>query len=157
MIRTRDSSILEESNAAMLEQALEESTHDDDDCLLGLFHEDDYELNSCNHWACGWVEYVSFRAVNDDGTPTEVFAFMMLWNDMLSNYPCADEEDFSRREWEAAVEYVDDVLRSRTRDDLPDDWCEQILRDIDEIPRDNYGNDEEIERIAEEKGFLEDA
>lgn len=148
VFRTRDSDTLEESNADALERALEEATEQ------GLFSDDDWYVTGCNHWAVGWVDHLSFRAIEsvESRTPTTVFLWLKHWFDALSEYPIADEEDYSRRKWEYAVEYIADAIK--VRHDAPDDWANQVASEMDELPRDNYGNDDEIERVARELGFL---
>jgi hypothetical protein len=147
--RTRDSDLREQSNADALEKALEEAVED------GLFSSDDYETTSCNHWAVGWVDHMSFRAIVSEETrePTLIFMWLKRWNDALEGYPVADEEDLSRREWEYAEESLDD-MGLNLRDELPDDWKCQVLGMMNEIPSEHYWNEDEAKHIAHKLGFL---
>lgn len=160
VILHRDSKLLEESNAAALKDELEQSSHEmnprSHGYTLGLFDREDYDFVSCNHWAVGWVEHLSFRAINEDGTPTAIFAFILLWEDMLESYPVANEEDYTNRQWKFAVESVRSSICSKTKDNIPEDWIEQILNKMDEYPDEYYGHDNEILSIAKELGFIED-
>jgi len=147
VIRTRDSGLLEQSNAAMLEEAIEEASD------VGAFSHDDWEITGCNHWACGWVDHLSFRAVESDGhTPTNVFRWVTRWFDALSDYPVANEEDYSRREWEYAMEYIADAVN--VHKDVPDGWACQIADEMVELPNEQWGYDEDIKEIAQRLGFL---
>jgi len=55
VIRTRDSECIQQSNARVLIKKLES------DPTL----KDDWRITGCSHWACGWVDHLSFRAVED--------------------------------------------------------------------------------------------
>jgi len=67
--------------------------------------EGQWEIVHADHWACGWVSHLAFRAVDDRGEPTLIFRFLLAWNDRLDG--CADEEDYSRRQYERALERID--------------------------------------------------
>lgn len=170
--RTRDSNLREESNADALDKALEEAVE------MGLFSDDDYYTTSCNHWAVGWVDHLSFRAIMSEETrkPTVIFMWLTRWFNALEDYPVADDEDFSRREWEYAEEVLGDmdfrVVAPRVysykdadsnrvyTDNLdvntsePDDWKSQVLSKMTELPTENYWNEDEAKRIAHELGYL---
>jgi hypothetical protein len=147
--RTRDSGIREQSNADALDKALEEAVKD------GLFSSEDYETTGCSHWAVGWVDHLSFRAIVSEETrePTLIFMWLTRWFNALADYPVADEEDLSRREWEYAEESLDD-MGLNLRDELPDDWKCQVLGMMNEIPSEEYWNEDEAKRIAHKLGFL---
>lgn len=118
VIRHRDSDLLAQSNADALLKMLEED-----------FPElsDDWHISGCNHWAVGWVEHLSFRALNEDGTPTPIFYVIQAWFDSLADYCVADEEDYSRREYEATVEnYTFEGYNGDLKDDAPETWAYDV-------------------------------
>lgn len=93
VIRHRESDCLQESNADALLKHLQS-----DPSLA-----DDWTLTSCDHWAVGWVEHLSYRAVEaDEKTATRIARVLRAWFDKLDDYPIADEDDFSEREMEEA-------------------------------------------------------
>ena len=117
VIETRDSTILEQSNAAHLLESLEDFL-------------DEWEVTHCNHWAVGWVDHLTFHAVKDDGSETEVFKFIKSWFLRLDEQPIADEEDYSER-WrkgcyknikDAAGKYVTDHADDEEWPGLVYDW-----------------------------------
>jgi hypothetical protein len=151
VFRTRDSNIREQSNASALEAALEEAV------TLGLFSDEDFEVTGCNHWACGWVDHISFRAIESDEVetqePTVIFRWLRNWFNALEDYPVADEEDMSMRESEYALEALGD-MGFHVHEDAPEDWKERVLSEMDEQPNESYWNESEARRIAHALGFL---
>lgn len=63
---------------------------------------DDVEVMHCNHWAFGWVDHIMVNTENQ-----EALEAIYEWSERLNDYPVADEEDFSRREYEEACEAYD--------------------------------------------------
>jgi hypothetical protein len=119
VIRTRDSSIAEESNADALEKIL-----NDDYPELS----EDWTITRCNHWAVGWVEHLSFRVFDADGkTPSKIFRVLCGVADKLANYPLLDEDDVSRREYEDTLENIESAGRQFLKDNPPDDWASQCF------------------------------
>lgn len=117
VIRHRDSGLLDQSNADALEAHLRT-----DPSL-----EDDWDVTRCNHWAVGWCDHLSFRAVEADGvTPTRIMRVLKAWHASLEGYPVADEDDWSRREYEATCDNIEDAAHPFTKDDLPEDWVSTL-------------------------------
>src|SRR5262249_15574358 len=98
-IRTRDSGLVEQSNADALIRHLES------DPTLAV----DWDITTANHWAVGWVEHLSFRAIDERSVPTRVFRVLKDWFRRLDEYPIADEDDFSRREYEATLDAIEEA------------------------------------------------
>jgi hypothetical protein len=126
VIRHRDSDCLQESNAAALEKHLES------DPTLA----DDWTITGCGHWAVGWVDHLSYRAVEADGkTATRIARVLRAWFAALDDYPIADEDDFSRREQEEAdrvwqdcyspVERIEYIRRHRSQFEFHD-WLDLL-------------------------------
>lgn len=162
VIETRDSDLIERSNAAALVKWLES----DDAC------EGTWEVTRCAHWAVGWVDHLSYRVLGDDGTPTRIARLVKLWFAALAEYPIADEDRLSELQCEAEgknwPDIASDLIRSvrallRTRDaltDVLDDYLDDIreTNTLVEAARD-YGesdgngwitySDREVEKIAD--------
>lgn len=88
----RDSDLIEVSNYEVIKADIFENYPDDDS----------YELND-NHWAVGWIKTLCVRVykpVMYRWVITDAFKAIYAWQEKLDNYPIADEEDYSRREWE---------------------------------------------------------
>lgn len=155
-VLTRDSDVLTRANYKALEIALETDTE------MGLISADDYILTSCSHWACGWVEHLSFLAVDKDEEPTTMCRWVMRWVGMLQEYPVADESLYSEMEWEESLKMLEDcILCSRhggvmlTSVNLPDDHAAQIHAHIeDAIREDDAWPIDEIKAIALSLGWL---
>ena len=59
VVKTRDSGNLMASNTEVLLERLKG-------------YEDDWEVISCSHWACGWVEHLTFRAREEPQDMSEI-------------------------------------------------------------------------------------
>ncbi len=153
VILTRDSGLLDQSNSAAIRSMLES-----DPSLA-----DDWTITGANHWACGWVDHLSFRVVEPDGTPTRVARVIKGFYDALSDYPIADESDFCQRESEACYKNIQDHRkRNMLRDDLPDSWVGDMIdwyyaNDCSAVEsQDDHGacpDDSEFEVAARALGF----
>lgn len=113
----RDSTLLEQSNADALEKHMAS--------LPDIA--DDYEINETSNWAVGWNKHMSFRVINEDGTPTRAFAWLKVFNDALASYPVADESDYSRREYEATLENIDSEGHRYVRDGVAKGWAAKVF------------------------------
>ena len=89
---TRDSDHLEESNWEQQLRALAECDPNGNDHAVARF----------GHWGPGWVEIVLLRPDTAAARAGEEL------REQLAGYPVLDEEDFSRREWDAYTAYWDD-------------------------------------------------
>ena len=160
VIRTRDSDLAEESNAAALEKTLEEYEK------KGLIEKNSYEISGARHWAVGWVDHLSYQVIDDDGEPTNTARFVKAWFDYLrAVYPLADEDDYSEREYDATIENIAEEGRNVVRDDAPEDWPSQVfswLWDNNQGAVENtdghgaYPRENEIREAAEALGFAEE-
>jgi hypothetical protein len=61
-----------------------------------------------HHWAVGHVDGYSIRVFRD-GRITEAFEAYHALAQRLADYPVLDEEDYSRREYEATLENLPDA------------------------------------------------
>jgi hypothetical protein len=109
----RDSGLLDQSNAAATEEVLTPFTEGDDP---------DVVFESHHHWAVGHVDGFSVR-VYRDGQITEAFTAYHALAERMANYPVLDEEDYSRREYEATIENLPDAAwRLKNEYELPEGW-----------------------------------
>jgi len=67
---------------------------------------DDVTVESFSHWVVNWVERIMVRMLDEDGTVTQAGMAVLDWREKLDDYPLADEEDHSRREYEATIENI---------------------------------------------------
>jgi len=94
-LENRDSDCLDQSNAAAIYAALHAWT--------GLQCDgSDVETQSHNHWAVGHVDGIVIRCLDAKGKATAAFKALHALAAKLDGYPVLDEDDFSRREQEAA-------------------------------------------------------
>lgn len=121
--RHRDSDHLQVSNYETIRADLERDFPED-------FTED-----HCSHFLVGWIDHLTVRVLDDDGNPTDACARVLEWKTALEDYPVADEEDLSRREWEDTVEQFADHVRYseglELREDLPDGWESEVISQLD--------------------------
>ena len=120
VILTRDSDPLEASNAAATVAAIEAAHGPEDE-------ESGWVITRCSHWAVGWVEHLSFRALEEDGTPSRQCATMQEIEAALADYPVLDEEDYSRREYEQQCEEIEDAARKWVAANAPDEWVQFVF------------------------------
>lgn len=122
VVLTRDSPILDEANWKVLRERLES-----DPSLA-----DDYAITHAGHWAVGWVDHLSFRAIDPDGSPSRMARILKDWNDELRNYSIADEDVYSEMQQECFEKHFDDDARDAIRgagldeESLPKDWIDQL-------------------------------
>jgi hypothetical protein len=109
----RDSGLLAQSNAQAISQALESFTSGADP---------DVVLDSHSHWAVGHVDGFSIRVCRDRRI-TDAFRSYHSLMDRLGEYPIVDESHYGRREYEAALENLEDAAwRIKSRYRLPEGW-----------------------------------
>jgi len=159
VIRTRDSTLLDQSNAAALEKALEQAVKSKE------IEKHSYEVTSSSHWAVGWVEHLSYRVIGRDGKPTRVAGWVKGWFDYLKNeYPIADEEDYSEREHEATIANIESEGHSVVSPNEPRHWAAQVyswLYENNQSAVENrddqggYPSRDEIREAAEALGLTE--
>jgi hypothetical protein len=115
----RDSDLLDQSNADAIEKALAPYMEGEEESA-------DVRPEHHGHWACGWVDGYSIR-VYRNGEITPAFRAYHDLAQRLADYPVLDEEDHSRREYDATLEN----LRNEGFDGdcfaPPDDWAEEVF------------------------------
>jgi len=112
----RDSDLLDQSNADAIDKALAPFTEGDNPDVRAEHH---------GHWACGWIDGYAIR-VYRNGQITEAFRAYHELAARLADYPILDEEDHSRREYEATLEN----LRNEGFADCyapPEEWAGEVF------------------------------
>jgi hypothetical protein len=96
--QTRDSGVLDRSNFEVVQKDLEQYSTD-------IIDEDGDEVESVavhrfGHWGPGWFELILIHESNE-----KALKAADEWAACLSDYPVADEEHYSRTEYEEITEY----------------------------------------------------
>jgi hypothetical protein len=113
----RDSGLLDQGNADAIAKAMEQFSDTDDPDVVFETHD---------HWAVGHVDGFSIR-VFKHGQITDAFKTYHDLMEQLDGYAILDEEDYSRREYEATLENItDSAWRLKHEYDLPDDWESEV-------------------------------
>jgi hypothetical protein len=82
-----------------------------------------------SHWAVGYVDGFSLRVFKQGTTePTEAFKCLCEIAERLADYPLLDEEDHSRREYEATLENIGNEGRRLFDKDAPEGWEVHVFR-----------------------------
>lgn len=137
VIQHRDSGLIDRSNAAVMQRWLAEAAK------RGEIEPDSWRVVSASHWAVGWVEHLSYRVIDEEGSPTRVARWVRAFNEELDRYPIADEDDHGERCMEAEVENVDDAAR----------WCKATKGLIDSLP---VGWQGEVASLLSDRGQMHD-
>ena len=85
---------MDQSNAAEIDKALAPFMEEEDADVRAEHH---------GHWACGWIDGYAIR-VYRNGQITKAFRAYHELAVRLADYPVLNEEDFSRREYDATLE-----------------------------------------------------
>lgn len=112
----RDSEISAQSNAEQIKEILAG--------YIGWMDGDgaDIEIQTHNHWLCGWVEGLVIRVYDDEGNITPAFdTFYWAVLEPLENYPLLNEEDYCQREYDEQHECIKDNLPELREDLVVDD------------------------------------
>ena len=152
----RDSSLCDESNAAAIAKELEVPEY-----------ENDLEVESHNHWACGWIDGYSVRVYDAQGNITPVFRKVCELATRLADYPLLDEEDHSQREYDATLENIHNEGYSLVseKDDKDELWEKAVFswlwsnnQEALESQDDNggYPNKDEIKEALIDLGLLKE-
>lgn len=90
----------------------------------------DFEIESANHWAVGWIDELRVRVKDESGNITDAFRAVVDWADALMDYPVADEDHYCRLENEELMEYLEQNVSYywEQEEDAPDDLAELVAR-----------------------------
>jgi hypothetical protein len=113
----RDSGLLDQSNAEVIAKALTPFTTSEDP---------DVVFESHAHWAVGHVDGFSMRVYRDDAI-TDAFHVNHGLMERLEAYPVLDESEYGRREYQAALENIEDAAwRFKSTYDVHDGWEAEV-------------------------------
>ena len=113
----RDSGLLDQSNAVVIEAALASFTEGDDP---------DVVFESHSHWAVGHINGFSVRVFRNGGI-TEAFKQYHELAEQMDGYPILDETDYSNREYGATLENIEGASwKLKGEFELPTDWVGQV-------------------------------
>ena len=113
----RDSGLLDQSNASVINREMMTFTQGEDP---------DVVFESHSHWAVGHIDGFSLRVFRD-GQITTAFRKYHELLEQIEAYPILDDEDYSNREYEATVENIDDAAWKLKHDfQLPENWTTQV-------------------------------
>jgi len=114
----RDSGLLDQSNADAIDAEMKEFGED----AIPQHH---------GHWAVGWVDGWAIRVRGGEGRKKgELTPAFHRWCELqasLEDYPLLDEEDHSRREYEATLENIGTEGREFVMEPAPEDWDKQVF------------------------------
>ena len=113
----RDSGLLAQSNAAAIADVL---------MAFSETENPDVVFESHAHCAVGHVDGFSMRVYRDDAI-TDAFHVYHGLMERLEAYPVLDDSDYGRREYQAALENIEDVAwRFKSTYDLHDGWEAEV-------------------------------
>lgn len=120
--KSRDAGILDRSNFKVISENLMSE------------YPEDCRIESYSHWLVGYVERLVCRILLDEDKGivedniTDVFRLAMRWQDMLNDYPIADENDWSDECYKDCIEtlegmnaYLLDMI-----DQSNESWAESV-------------------------------
>lgn len=114
----RDSGLLSQSNAAVIDSAMEPFVDADDPDVVAEHH---------HHWAVGWIDGYSIRVFRN-GEITDSFRTYHELAEQMSQYPILDDELFCRLEYEATLENIgESAWRLKREYELPDEWETEVF------------------------------
>lgn len=123
VVLTRDSSALERANSESVRAAFTEKFGEEGE-------ENGWVVSRCAHWAVGWVEHLSFRAIDDNSGPTEQFIEMLRLNAEVEENVVLDEDLLCKLEWEDTIEYLEWNASRFVKESAPDDWVEMLAHEV---------------------------
>jgi hypothetical protein len=152
----RDSGLLDQSNAAVIEKALEPFAEGNDPDLV---------FESHSHWAVGHIDGFSVRVFDQHGEITEAFRAYHEFAERLDDYPILDESAYSEKEYEATLENIEDAAwRLKREFVLPEGWESAVyswLSDNDSAQVENrddqggYPSEESLREAFDALGYKE--
>ena len=128
------------------------------------------EITHCGHWAVGWIDHLTVKMIDKNGRITRAGIDVLDWLERLDGYPVADEDHFSRLEFDENYDNALESIRSETYrsdlvDDLPDNWKGLVYEWIHDnnmpaLEDSEQGNEgwldsEAINEACEALGYLE--
>jgi hypothetical protein len=114
----RDSGLLAQSNTGVIAEALRSFSESENPNVV-------YESHT--HWAVGHVDGFIMRVYRDDAI-TDAFHVYHGLMERLGAHPVLDDSEYGRREYEAALENIEDAAwRFKSDYDLHDGWEAEVF------------------------------
>ena len=142
----RDAGLLDQSNHEEIEKRLAPFMEADDPDVVAESH---------SHWAVGYVDGFSVRVYGKGGEITTAFKEFCGIKARLEDYPILDEEDYSKREYEATLENYRSEMWGIEKE-LPEGWDSEVYswfgdngQDRFTENRDDQGGYADREKITE--------
>jgi hypothetical protein len=144
--KSRDSGILEQANYDAIKGDLEKR------------FPKDVSDERFSHFAVGWLDQLLVRMLDKNGKVTKAGIAALEWKDRLESYPVADDEDYSRREFEATLDNIkfEGGLDEATAQKVYDWFSENdqmALQNIDDMG--GYPSKKKIDTALKALGLLE--
>jgi hypothetical protein len=109
--------LLDQSNAAAIEEALKPLMTGDDPDVVSESH---------GHFAVGWIDGFSIRVFRR-GRITKAFRTYHALTERIADCGLLDSDDYSRREYETTLgNFAEAAWRLKREYLLPDDWQSQV-------------------------------
>lgn len=124
----RDAGLLAQSNETVMNERLAPFSAGDDPDVVFERH---------FHFAFGHVDGLSIRVYRTEGTITAAFGEFCGIQERLDAYPILDEQDYSRREYEATLANYRGELWQR-KDELPQGWESEVYAWFCDHGQDRY-------------------
>jgi hypothetical protein len=143
--RNRDSGLLEQSNYDVIKEDLEKK------------FPKDVSDERFTHFAVGWIDQLLVRMLDKNGKVTKAGIAALEWKDRLERYPVASDEDYSRRQLEAALDNIaSEGSLDETTAQAVYDWLEENNERAlqDEDGKGGYPSREEINTALKALGVL---
>lgn len=151
----RDSGLLDQSNAQSIAEALEAFTQGEDPDIV---------FESHNHWAVSRIDGFSVRVFDRHGEITPAFRAYHELAERLADYPILDEQDYSRREYEATLDNIADAAwRLKNEFNLPEGWEPEVYSwlsdnnpsEVENRDQGGYPSEEALRAAFDALGFKE--
>lgn len=147
VFRTRDSEVIAQSNARILIKKLES------DPTL----KDEWTITGCSHWACGWVDHLSFRVLDNDNKPTRIFRVIKGWFEDLQDYSIADEDDCQQLAEELSLKHLPYICKNLLIDNPPEGWEHDLYSALTETHstlEELYPSEDEVRPLLADLNLL---
>lgn len=106
----------------------------------------------CNHFAYGYLTRIAHEVTDEKGALSNIVMVLAYYAERLGSYPVLDDDLFSRMEYDETVELIrGGCWGVEMRDNLPDDWAEQVygaISDVESPNPDNLCGDDVIAAIV---------
>jgi hypothetical protein len=113
---TRDSGLLEESNAAEIRKEFSRFL------AAGV----NVRIEHFTHWAVGWIDALAIRVYDDRGRVTNAFRRLTEIEDRLEQYPVLNEDDYCERQYNATIDNIEDSAWLNCDVQLTDDQASEV-------------------------------